>query len=296
MLQQNSDRGLAPIWPTNGYRQAKESVKHELNIVNRPQNSSWENGPRLFQKPLIIGHAGIPDEALENTAVSIVRAIEVGVDVVEIDVRLTGDRCPICLHDDNLLRVAGVDAIVSKLSYAEVKRLFPSVLRLDEVLAIKPERRIIIDLKTDDESEIREIVKTVDDAKDATARVLFAAHTRDDAYIMRRVHSDCNLAIFGNEGAGDRLIAKEFGAFWIRLKSCDHNKETINQLHEDGLNVITVEDFDGRFYNRGCMVADEAEVLSLVKLGIDGLLVDNPREVIHWMRMDEHYKEDLEHR
>jgi glycerophosphoryl diester phosphodiesterase len=46
----------------------------------------------------IVAHRGIPTEAPENTIASFQRAIELGADAVELDVRLTADKIPVVYH------------------------------------------------------------------------------------------------------------------------------------------------------------------------------------------------------
>jgi glycerophosphoryl diester phosphodiesterase len=46
----------------------------------------------------IVAHRGIPTEAPENTIASFQRAIELGADAVELDVRLTSDQIPVVYH------------------------------------------------------------------------------------------------------------------------------------------------------------------------------------------------------
>ncbi len=46
----------------------------------------------------IVAHRGIPTDAPENTIASFQRAIELGADAVELDVRLTADQVPVVYH------------------------------------------------------------------------------------------------------------------------------------------------------------------------------------------------------
>jgi glycerophosphoryl diester phosphodiesterase len=46
----------------------------------------------------IVAHRGIPTEAPENTIESFQRALDLGADAVELDVRLTADRIPVVYH------------------------------------------------------------------------------------------------------------------------------------------------------------------------------------------------------
>ena len=56
--------------------------------------------PRLT----IIAHRGASKEAPENTLPAVRRAVKMGVDAIEVDVRLTLDGQPILLHDETLDR------------------------------------------------------------------------------------------------------------------------------------------------------------------------------------------------
>jgi glycerophosphoryl diester phosphodiesterase len=46
----------------------------------------------------IVAHRGIPTEAPENTIASFQRAVELGADAIELDVRLTADKIPVVYH------------------------------------------------------------------------------------------------------------------------------------------------------------------------------------------------------
>ncbi|MGZ6005431.1 MAG: glycerophosphodiester phosphodiesterase, partial [Candidatus Saccharimonadales bacterium] len=52
----------------------------------------------------IMGHRGAAGLELENSAAGIEKAIELGVDFIEIDVRKTHDNQLILCHDDNFGR------------------------------------------------------------------------------------------------------------------------------------------------------------------------------------------------
>ena len=56
----------------------------------------------------IVAHRGIPTEAPENTLASFQRAIELGADAVELDVRLTSDKVPVVFHRKIRVQTAGL--------------------------------------------------------------------------------------------------------------------------------------------------------------------------------------------
>lgn len=77
----------------------------------------------MANQPLIIGHRGASAVAPENTLAAFKRAIQVGADGVEFDVRLAGDGVPVVIHDETLKRTALVQRRVAELSAAELQQL-----------------------------------------------------------------------------------------------------------------------------------------------------------------------------
>lgn len=73
----------------------------------------------------LIGHRGhrTADGAPENTVAAMDAALAAGADGVEVDVRITADGVAVCLHDPDLLRVAGVPELVRQLTYDELRRI-----------------------------------------------------------------------------------------------------------------------------------------------------------------------------
>ena len=78
----------------------------------------------LSRKPFsIIGHRGAKGLGLdyENTLKGISYALNLGVDLVEVDVRLSKDKVPIILHDEDFGRVANVSLKPRDMLYDEIK-------------------------------------------------------------------------------------------------------------------------------------------------------------------------------
>lgn len=90
--------------------------------------------------PLVIGHRGAPKIATENSAGALRGAIDCGVDMIEVDLRTTGDGVIVLFHDKDTGRLAGVRKVVGESTLAELKRLSlkggESIIRLEEALQI----------------------------------------------------------------------------------------------------------------------------------------------------------------
>lgn len=89
---------------------------------------------------LKIGHRGAKGHAPENTLISFQKAIDLGVDGIELDVHLTSDQQLICLHDDTLDRTTSGTGLVNSFALSELK-----ALRIDSLHEI-PTLQEVLDL------------------------------------------------------------------------------------------------------------------------------------------------------
>ena len=78
---------------------------------------------KTLKLPKLIGHRGVKDLCPENTLVSISRAFEIGLNFVEVDVKISKDRVPILLHDDTLDRTTNGSGLAIDYDYEKIKKL-----------------------------------------------------------------------------------------------------------------------------------------------------------------------------
>jgi glycerophosphoryl diester phosphodiesterase len=69
----------------------------------------------------IVAHRGAPDPAPENTIPSFERAVELGADAVELDVRLTSDRVPVVHHYLYLDQATDASGPIFGRTFAELR-------------------------------------------------------------------------------------------------------------------------------------------------------------------------------
>lgn len=77
----------------------------------------------LRAQPIVIAHRGASSFAPENTLASVKKAIELGADMIEVDVHLSKDNKLIVCHDANLKRTTGKDLLIKNASYNEIQKL-----------------------------------------------------------------------------------------------------------------------------------------------------------------------------
>jgi glycerophosphoryl diester phosphodiesterase len=78
---------------------------------------------RTSGAPLVGGHRGNPAEQPENTLASFRSAIELGVDMIECDVHLSGDGELVVIHDHTLERTTNGQGMVFQHTLAELREL-----------------------------------------------------------------------------------------------------------------------------------------------------------------------------
>ena len=126
--------------------------------------------------PLRIAHRGASGEGLapENTLAAFEKAIQLGIDVLEIDVHATRDGQIVVLHDAAIDRTTGGTGLVAELSSEQVRRADAGswfgadftgerVPLLEEVLDLARHRALVlIEIKADFITErILQVVETV---------------------------------------------------------------------------------------------------------------------------------------
>lgn len=76
-----------------------------------------------YSKPLIIAHRGGAGLAPENTLAAFQRSVDIGADVIELDVRSTSDGELVVIHDANVDRTTDGTGPVAEKTLAELREL-----------------------------------------------------------------------------------------------------------------------------------------------------------------------------
>ncbi len=74
-------------------------------------------------KLLIFSHRGNNKGFYENTIETINSVMLLPIDGIEIDIRLTKDKVPVLAHDKSLKRIAGLNILISSLTYSELIKI-----------------------------------------------------------------------------------------------------------------------------------------------------------------------------
>ncbi len=142
---------------------------------------------------LLIAHRGGGRLRPEETLPAFAHAVELGADVLEVDVHSTADGEVVCMHDDTVDRTTDGTGPIHDLTLTELRALdagyrfttdggatFPyrgmdvRVPTLAEVLAAHPTAWLSIEIKQSEPNIVEEVLAVVD-AADAASRVVLVA-------------------------------------------------------------------------------------------------------------------------
>jgi glycerophosphoryl diester phosphodiesterase len=112
---------------------------------------------------LKVGHRGARSYEIENTLESFKKAIALGVNAIELDVRKSKDGKLVIIHDDNLKKVFSKDIQVNQATLKELKQFTENkILTLEESLKVidKKVDKILVELKeVGYEKKVLDIIK-----------------------------------------------------------------------------------------------------------------------------------------
>ena len=113
-----------------------------------------------MNRTLFLSHRGESDDRPENTLAAFALAMEWDSDGIELDIRMTSDNRIVCVHDESLERVAGIDLAVAEHTYKELCAAHPVPLISEALEQLLPGKFMQIELKGKpfDLTELRQLV------------------------------------------------------------------------------------------------------------------------------------------
>lgn len=240
-------------------------------------------------RPVVYGHRGAKAHVVENTMPSFERAVADGADGIELDVRTTRDGVVVVMHDLDLKRMTGGrDArLVQELSAQELSAVElegpggpARAPTLGEVLDWAEARDVVVNIElkhdTHDKAALAGgVARLLRSRRRARpSRLMFssfepellarAAVALPDVPRAFLVHAGQRLA----KTIVAPLVAKVTRAFALNPERTLCSPDRVAGWHRRGLlvNVWTVN--------------DPREAIDLARIGVDGLITDDPASVL----------------
>ena len=155
----------------------------------------------------IIGHRGAAGYAPENTIASFQKAMDLGVDFIELDIHQTADDELVVIHDNNVQRTTNGNGTIENLSLKEIKTLDAGswfgtefenekVPTLDEVLVLtKNKCKLLIEIKWPEQGIYEKLVpKLVSTLEKHGAMTSSTIQSFETSYLKEIIALKKNLA------------------------------------------------------------------------------------------------------
>ena len=215
---------------------------------------------------LRVGHRGARSYAPENTLTSFKKALEIGVDAIELDVRKTNDNQLVVIHDADVKRTTNGEGLVSELTLAQIKGFFAEggekIPTLEEALNFLDKKvKVLIELK---EAGVEEQVLSIVCKKGLEKNVVIISFLEEALKNVRALNKDVETGLIYAKHSNPIKAALELKANYLIALYRFMHSATVQKAHENGLKVIVWT------INK----AEEAQ--EYAKKGVDGIASDKP--------------------
>jgi glycerophosphoryl diester phosphodiesterase len=222
-----------------------------------------------------VGHRGAAAHAPGNTWASFRRALEIGVEMIEVDVRRSGDGHLVLAHDETLPGRDGeadspLPVVVAEASLAELRALDlgagERLVTLDEAIAsLRGKCALMIDLKG--EGFERELVAAIREGGLTPAEVVIPGGTAPSRSALRALARELPLSLSLDARAEPLLTSAFIDAIDTDAVTWHHRlitSERAARLRARGLTVYT-------------WTVDDLDTMRRVRdAGVDGIITNRP--------------------
>lgn len=227
-------------------------------------------------KVRVIAHRGGAAHAPENTVAALERAIEFGAPWAELDLRMTRDGVVVVLHDEDLLRTAGLEKAVCQMDFEQLRRVdvggwFSSdyagelVPTLEEVLELaKGKISLLLELKhtTQPQMMLQRVMEQIR-GKDMEEMCLLGSAELELLAQSKELAPEVKTIYIGQMWRNDLQEFSYLDGYSICLSEL--TREDVVQAHLSEREIYT------------WTVNELWEMERAMLLGADGLVTDNPK-------------------
>lgn len=224
---------------------------------------------------LRIGHRGAAGHEPENTLRSFGRAVELGADMVELDVHICGTGEIVVIHDDTVDRTTDGSGLVKKKTLRELRSLDAgrgeTIPTLEEVFKLMEGRAgVNIELKALGTAwPVYEAIEEVVGEKEWTLDdILVSSFHLGEILKMHELSNDVRIGVLVTGAPREALeFAESIEAYSINPYFRSTGEEFVELAHESGFKVFT------------WTVNEPDDIERMREMGVDGVISDYPDRI-----------------
>lgn len=218
---------------------------------------------------LKIGHRGAKGYVAENTSASFEKAIELGVDGIELDVHLSSDRKVVVIHDETIDRTTSEKGFVKDFLSLELNKL--GIPTLTDVLDLI-HKKCFVNIEIKDKNATKFVLELVQNyiSEKHWNPNLFQISSFD-WNILQLCHSEERSILLGvlTEDSVENAItfAKKINAYSINPYFKLLTVENVLAMHQNGFKIFP------------WTVNSEEDITFVKSLNVDGIISDFPDRI-----------------
>lgn len=230
------------------HAQTTKSTKGKVDLILKD----------FYQRPdriMVAAHRAAHTHYPENSLAAISEAIKQGIDVAELDVRLTKDSVLVLMHDKTITRTTGKKGEVSSFTYAELQQ-FPLLHNgqptsekiptfKEALLLAKGQIMIDVDFKADGQEAARQAYALIK-STGITKQILFFIYDHQDATFLQSIDKQIPIMPRAHNAAETATILG-MGKFpAIHVDPSFYTDEVMNDIRKAGSRVWinALDEFD----------------------------------------------------
>jgi glycerophosphoryl diester phosphodiesterase len=228
-----------------------------------------------MKDPLVIGHRGAMGHQTENTLASVQKALDLGVDMIEIDVFRIRSGEIVVFHDERVERLSNSGGRIEDYDVVEVKNLILKgnhrIPLLQDVLRLVDKKaKLNIELKgTNTSDRVNFIIgKYIENQGWTMDQFLISSFNWEELRVLRTYNDEIAIAVLTEDDPLDAIpVARELNAVAINPDYRTIDQSKVDAIHEAGFKVYT------------WTVNDPEDIERLKKMGVDGIFSDYPERL-----------------
>lgn len=228
-----------------------------------------------MKKPLVIGHRGAMGHETENSMASIQKALDLGVDMIEIDVFKISSSEIVVFHDDTVNRLTNGPGKIEEYNIFDLNQLIldggHKIPMLQDVLKLIDNKVALnIELKGANTSDRVNYIMDyyIKEKNWSPENFIISSFNWDELKTMRKINKDVAIAVLTEENPIDAIaIAKELNAVAINPYFKNLNLEVANEIRDAGFKIYT------------WTVNEPEDINAMKRIGVDGIITNYPERV-----------------
>nr|WP_293165598.1 glycerophosphodiester phosphodiesterase [Allomuricauda sp.] len=226
-------------------------------------------------KPLVIGHRGAMGHETENTLASVQKAMDLGVDMVEIDVFKIDSGEIVVFHDETVDRLANSGGNIEEYNIVQLRQLTldggHKIPMLQDVLKLMNNQVALnIELKGAGTADrVNHIVNYYIEKEGwSPENFVISSFKWDELKAMRAKNKDIKIAVLTSKDPLEAIeVAKELKAVAINPNYKTLTQENTAKIQAEGLKVYT------------WTVNEPEDIQKMTEFGVDGIITNYPERV-----------------